>query len=216
MHTSKATLTGLLAALTATGCGMQPPPMHPVSPAEAALTVFVEPEAKIGEVKDERGRVLVAPFHDALAGAFTEAGYHVATASSQPHDLTVRVELGRVGYMYGPWADDVMLAVYGGQEGLASVRRDNLAFAHIEGEDVPARLLFAAHVLVNRVTKSARVEAYAASHPPSAAPLATPPASAPATPSAGPTTPPAQTAATASAPTTTSATAPAPAAAPKR
>ncbi len=175
MRTLKATHTvgGLALALASAtlGCNpMPPPPLTVASAAQAKLSLFVDPEVAVAEARDERGRELLAPFRDAVAAAFNDAGYHVVPAATAAHDLTIHVKVARVGFAYGPWADGVVLEILGGDgQVLGKVARSNLNFVHLEGADTAARLRFAAHELVNSVGRQPMVD-YASSHVGNAAP----------------------------------------------
>ena len=170
MRTKKATqtLAWLLTALASStvGCAAAPAPaLTPASPALARLSVYADPDATVVDVKNERGRELVAPFHDAVAKAMSDAGYHLVDSATAPHDLTVHMRLARVGFNYGTWADGVVLEVTAGGQAVGQVARKNLNFVHLEGADTPARLTFAAHTLVNSLSHEPSIEQYAENHP---------------------------------------------------
>jgi hypothetical protein len=138
----------------------------------ATLSVVVDPDVEIGAVQDERGRAIVTPFHDALVAAMSDAGFHVVPATA-PHDLTVHVKLARIGFNYGAWGDGVVVQLSGSNQVVTQVTRPSLNFVHLEGADTPARLTFAAHMVVNAFNRDRKVADYAASHPPSVAPAPT-------------------------------------------
>ncbi len=168
MHKVTTILAGF--GFTLMACGPLPPP--PVTPVVAGPTkelgIFVDPDVEVGTVQDEKGRELVGLFHDALATALSDAGYHVVAATSSPHELIVHAKLARVGYEYGSWGDGVAIEVRAGDAVVAHAGRASLNFVHLEGATTSARVTFAARELVNHVFE--QVNAFAKSRP------ATPPA----------------------------------------
>jgi hypothetical protein len=172
-----ATFLGL--AGVAAGCTPPRPAVHAASAPEAALSVFVDPEASIGTVRDEKGRDVVVAFHDALQNSLKDAGYHVAASSADAHDLTVHLKIRQVGYTYRAWADDVVVEVTGGGQPVAEVSRPNVNWVGEEGATEPLRLAYAATVAVNDISKDVRVEQYSA-HPLSTSPHQLPAPDAPA------------------------------------
>jgi hypothetical protein len=163
MSSNQARFLSLVVALGLAACAPALPPVAPASPAEARLSVFVDPEVSSSRVADEQGREAVALFHDALEGAFKDAGYHVV--ASGPRDLSVHVSVGTIGYNYGPWADKVRLDVFAGAKPIAAVSRPTLNFMSMEGHTTDARIAFAAHTCVNEITAMPEVEQVAAATP---------------------------------------------------
>ena len=137
-------------------------PVHTAPPGQAGMSVFVDPEATIAHVSDERGRELVAPFRDALQASLLEAGYRVVTDPSPAHDVDVHMIIDRVGWTYGrPWVN-VVLQLSGGGHPITQLHRASLNYVSVEGPDATTRLAFAAHELVNAMARDVDVEGYAA------------------------------------------------------
>jgi hypothetical protein len=202
------------------GCAGKLPPVQGAPSAQPPLSVFVEPDATVTKVMDEKGRDIVPLLREALDAGLTEAGYHVVTEPSGKADLTVHMSLAKVGYTkYGTapriWAGDVVLDVSGAGKPLAQATRATVNWSDYEGKNIAERLHFTARVLVNSISRAAAVAQYAADHPASAsapAIVTTAPA-APAAPAPQGATPPSVTMGVAT-PVAISATAPAPAVAP--
>lgn len=171
-------------------------PVHTAPPGQAGMSVFVDPEATIAHVSDERGRELVAPFRDALQASLLEAGYRVVTDPSPAHDVDVHMIIDRVGWTYGrPWVNELVLQLSGGGHPITQLHRASLNYVSVEGPDATTRLAFAAHELVNAMARDVDVEGYAAHR------AITAPSSAVTPPTGSPPAPPAPPAAPAETPT---------------
>jgi hypothetical protein len=184
-------LTAVGLAVGALGCTRVPLAVQPASPAVAAMRVYVEPDAMIGKVLQERGREVIPRFREALDAALVAAGYHVLDTADTPHDLTIRMSIARVGFAYRPWAEGVLLEVTGGGRVLAQASRPTLNWMSAEGRTTPERLVFAAHTFVNQIDEDPALAQFAASAPPlqpvhAAAPVAPTPPPAAAAPLAAP------------------------------
>jgi len=159
------TTAGLLLSLSAPmmGCGGLPP----VRPAPASLTVLLDPNVSVGEVRNEKGLEIKPMVQDALAKGLTEAGYRVVTDGSA--DLTLHVTLAKVGYAkYGTaeqvWAEGIALDVSGGNLALAHEKRPTVNWSDYEGGNTAERLAFTARLLVNRMSTDKKIVSYATSH----------------------------------------------------
>jgi hypothetical protein len=180
-----------------------PPPVQPAPPAQAALRVYVEPDAAAGTVLQQRGREVFYRFREHLNVSLAAAGYRVLDTADTRPDLTIRIKADRIGFAYRPWAEGVVVEVTGDGRVLASASRQTLNWMSNEGSDTKTRLAYAAHSLVNALDKDPALAAFAANHgaapaAPTPTPLAPPaapppPAAAPAAAPAASTAPPAAT-----------------------
>lgn len=191
MHTMPTRLTSLALVLTlasaSAACAVHPAPIMAASPAEASLSIFVDPEATVAAVQNEQGRPLLIAFHDVLQTSLKEAGYRVVASAASPHDLTIHLNVARLGFNTWPWADGVVLEVTAGGQTVSELKRPTLNWMSMEGHDTPTRLAYAAHAAVNAITTHPRIEQFAATPPGAAVPApATAPAAAPLAPAAAP------------------------------
>jgi hypothetical protein len=195
MNARHATAALLLALATpALGCAAKLPLIQAASATQAQLSVFVDVDATVGTVVDERGKDIIPMIREAIDTGLADAGYHVVTDASGKADVTIHVGLAKVGYAkYGtekePWAQGVVLDVFGGGQALTRVKRHIVNWSDCDGPTVKDRLRFAGRDLVNDLSRDDAVAKYAAGRPPAYAKVSEPAATERAPVTMGPSTP---------------------------